>query len=1040
KEFHEYYFSANKSKQTHPTNVALGSHPNYVAGIFRESTILRNKEYIIPSFKIDGVEHSTKYDGVLPCAYVSDIFPLVYGLSMPSYGKPCGCIGYWFKPTSLTSKKYLFSVQSDNQTSRIDVYINTSKQVVLEIKELSGTTHTLLTTTNLVKLNDWNFFGLSFYNRSDDGVTGISEYLLVLNHKKYIYKKNGSCFNVEVGSKPNYYVGCRIYGAQTSLGLDCNITALMIGTRKHVTIEQMEDYYKVTRDFVKNTVLLSSSEETDFSLTTTFPLGTMRDQFDIFPLETNGDSLNGTKPSVFEGRTASLAGASTTFTFDRKIKRYAFEADGTRLEYQFQASSSRTILCRACIDEDEDKSTILDCKDIKGNRITLYRKSNTKLYVSINTIEKETSLYMSSNSYHTVGISYQEAGSGDSAASASINVRVYLDGYNYVVSGGLHSTLGKLTVSVGKMFTLGTTYTLGVLAETYPLYGHIEMLAIRAAYCDLSTLNELSNYMKVPTRVKSFDEMGLLRSIEQKNGETTLLKSAQTYRTRAYTADDSIKSLHYTKQVAKEQITYATNTANRSYEYYANGNIKTITDTTFGSHSYKYNERGFLSKDDSTDYLYDKNGNITDIGSSHFTYDSTIKDRLVSVNGMAIKYEDSNNPLNPTSYGANKYSYSGKRLTEYKYGDEKTVHIDYNEQGLIAKKTLTVMVDNDDYMEEEVYTYTYGYDRDNLIYENGKNGEFHFLYDETGLLYSFIRNNETYYYVRDILQNIIGIIDKNGKLVVKYDYTAYGQLKSISGDNITLAHANPFRYKGYYYDSDLGMYYCKSRYYNPIWCRWLNADSIENLDFTNVNNMNLFAYCGNNPVMYVDPSGGSFILALVAAVAGVLISGVMNGFATMSGRGEDESAGGAFLVGFIDGVISSTALAVGLAFGSNPLGFFITIAGAFIGGSTGNAVGQKISYGNVDWRASFLQGTMSAIMNIVLYKASDMLGIGNKQTKFVPKVLENMSLMPIDFAVTAYFSSLPTFNFNKIRSGSYENQSFLSWLHRLFPFNGILRH
>ena len=49
--------------------------------------------------------------------------------------------------------------------------------------------------------------------------------------------------------------------------------------------------------------------------------------------------------------------------------------------------------------------------------------------------------------------------------------------------------------------------------------------------------------------------------------------------------------------------------------------------------------------------------------------------------------------------------------------------------------------------------------------------------------------------MRDILQNIIGIIDKNGKLVVKYDYTAYGQLKSISGDNITLAHANPFRYK-----------------------------------------------------------------------------------------------------------------------------------------------------------------------------------------------------------------------------------------------------
>ncbi len=92
--------------------------------------------------------------------------------------------------------------------------------------------------------------------------------------------------------------------------------------------------------------------------------------------------------------------------------------------------------------------------------------------------------------------------------------------------------------------------------------------------------------------------------------------------------------------------------------------------------------------------------------------------------------------------------------------------------------------------------------------------------------------------------------------MVKYDYTAYGTINSITGTlSSTIGQYNPFRYKGYYYDTETKMYYCKSRYYVPEWCRWLNGDHVGYLDLEDIDGMNLFAYCGNNPISYIDEEG-----------------------------------------------------------------------------------------------------------------------------------------------------------------------------------------
>ena len=124
-------------------------------------------------------------------------------------------------------------------------------------------------------------------------------------------------------------------------------------------------------------------------------------------------------------------------------------------------------------------------------------------------------------------------------------------------------------------------------------------------------------------------------------------------------------------------------------------------------------------------------------------------------------------------------------------------------------------------------------------------------------MYGLVLNNITkYFYVRDILQNILGLVDESGTLVVKYSYNAFGEVTIVSDTSgVSIGSINPFRYKGYYYDVETQLFYCNSRYYSPELCRFISPDSIEYLDPESINGLNLYAYCMNDPINYADPSG-----------------------------------------------------------------------------------------------------------------------------------------------------------------------------------------
>ena len=106
-----------------------------------------------------------------------------------------------------------------------------------------------------------------------------------------------------------------------------------------------------------------------------------------------------------------------------------------------------------------------------------------------------------------------------------------------------------------------------------------------------------------------------------------------------------------------------------------------------------------------------------------------------------------------------------------------------------------------------------------------KNGVWqHYLYDGSGQLMAIRYKGADYYYIRDGLMCITGLVDANGGAVVNYRYDSWGKLISITGSMAdTLGKDNPYRYKGYYYDDETGMYYLKSRYYQPEICRFIIA-------------------------------------------------------------------------------------------------------------------------------------------------------------------------------------------------------------------------
>ena len=127
--------------------------------------------------------------------------------------------------------------------------------------------------------------------------------------------------------------------------------------------------------------------------------------------------------------------------------------------------------------------------------------------------------------------------------------------------------------------------------------------------------------------------------------------------------------------------------------------------------------------------------------------------------------------------------------------------------------------------------------------------------------------NNTYYYAFNLQGDVVALLNNSGVPVVQYTYDAWGRHLSISGTMAsTLGQANPFRYRGYYYDPEIGMYYLQSRYYDPTVGRFLNGDDCDFLyRFKgSLEALNCYTYCASDPINKTDPTGRWRLPKLVA--------------------------------------------------------------------------------------------------------------------------------------------------------------------------------
>ena len=148
-----------------------------------------------------------------------------------------------------------------------------------------------------------------------------------------------------------------------------------------------------------------------------------------------------------------------------------------------------------------------------------------------------------------------------------------------------------------------------------------------------------------------------------------------------------------------------------------------------------------------------------------------------------------------------------------------------------------------------------------------------FFYDESGRPFAFNYTPEgstpnTYYYILNLQGDVVQIIDEGGVLQAEYVYSPWGEIISAEGD---LSEINPLRYRGYYYDSETGFYYLQSRYYDPENHRFINADTYASTDSGDAIACNMFAYCGNNPVLNLDPTGEWSWKGFLAGIATVAV-------------------------------------------------------------------------------------------------------------------------------------------------------------------------
>ncbi|MDR1939418.1 MAG: RHS repeat-associated core domain-containing protein [Clostridiales bacterium] len=316
------------------------------------------------------------------------------------------------------------------------------------------------------------------------------------------------------------------------------------------------------------------------------------------------------------------------------------------------------------------------------------------------------------------------------------------------------------------------------------------------------------------------------------------------------------------------------------YTYDAVGRLISVSENGVLKIAYVYDVYGRLIREDNAYtgetvlYGYDAGGNIRKKDFYAYTnaattggptlkevvykYDGAWADQLTAYlvyyknsDGETYRYEGSESFVitydgagNPATYRGNALTWTmGGRLASYGGTSYK-----YDLNGMRTEKKIGQNVAK------------YFWDGDRLFAENA-NGTYIWYYYNVNGIQGMEYGGIMYYYIKNALGDVSGIVDANGAIVARYTYDAWG-VATVYDANGNIATSgigcdNRIRYRGYYFDGDTGLYYLQSRYYDPNTGRFISADEagIIYLSVGLVGSANLYAYCNNNPIANCDPTG-----------------------------------------------------------------------------------------------------------------------------------------------------------------------------------------